>query len=206
MMNTVSDKSGDGFSRRRFLASTSSLGAALLLGLSRHAAAEPPPETTRIRLTQDPAICLAPQYLAEELLRLEGFAEIEYAKYKSPLKRDGKTGNVVADWFSHCTTHRRRAPCRDVMQRSALPLMTRHAPRCKGGSGNTSPPVAVPNGRVLFCCELRGTPLRPPPDRVSDVNGMSASGRCAFFPLALRAGMTNHDPAAGRFFPPAVAL
>ena len=80
MMHTVSGKRGDGLSRRRFLASTSSLGAAVLLGLSRHAVAEPPPETTRIRLTQDPAICLAPQYLAEELLRLEGFSEIEYVK------------------------------------------------------------------------------------------------------------------------------
>jgi NitT/TauT family transport system substrate-binding protein len=83
MMHTVSGKSVDGLSRRRFLASTSSLGAALLLGLSRHAVAEPPPETTRIRLTQDPAICLAPQYLAEELLRLEGFSEIEYAKIRT---------------------------------------------------------------------------------------------------------------------------
>ena len=25
-----------------------------------------------------PAICLAPQYLAEELLRLEGFSQVEY--------------------------------------------------------------------------------------------------------------------------------
>jgi NitT/TauT family transport system substrate-binding protein len=42
--------------------------------------AEPPPETTTVRLTQDPAICLAPQYVAEELLRLEGFSDIQYAK------------------------------------------------------------------------------------------------------------------------------
>jgi NitT/TauT family transport system substrate-binding protein len=59
-------------------------GAAGLLGLRpESAAAEPPPETTRIRLTQDPAICLAPQYLAEELLRLEGFSEIEYVKIRT---------------------------------------------------------------------------------------------------------------------------
>ncbi len=68
------------FDRRSFLAGASALGVASVLGSSREAAAEPPPETTRIRLTQDPAICLAPQYLAEELLRLEGFSEIEYAK------------------------------------------------------------------------------------------------------------------------------
>jgi NitT/TauT family transport system substrate-binding protein len=67
-----------GFSRREFLAGTSLIGAATLLGLPRMAAAEPLPEISKIRLVHAPAICLAPQYLAEELLRLEGFAEVEY--------------------------------------------------------------------------------------------------------------------------------
>ncbi len=67
-----------GFSRREWLAGTSMLGAATLLGLPRTAAAEPPPEIQKIRLVHSPAICLAPQYLAEELLRLEGFSEVEY--------------------------------------------------------------------------------------------------------------------------------
>ena len=58
-----------GFSRREFLAGTSIIGAAALLGIPRTAAAEPPPETTRIRLVVNGAICLAPQYMAEELLR-----------------------------------------------------------------------------------------------------------------------------------------
>jgi NitT/TauT family transport system substrate-binding protein len=65
--------------RRRFLERTSALGAATLLGLdSRLAAADPPPETTRIRLAHAPYICIAPQYLAEEFLFLEGFTECEY--------------------------------------------------------------------------------------------------------------------------------
>jgi len=68
----------NGFSRREFLAGTSMLGATTLLGLPRTAAAEPPPESQKIRLVHAPAICLAPQYLAEELLRLEGFSEVEY--------------------------------------------------------------------------------------------------------------------------------
>ena len=67
-----------GFSRRELLAGTSMLGAATLLGLPRTAAAESPPEIQKIRLVHNPAICLAPQYLAEELLRLEGFSEVEY--------------------------------------------------------------------------------------------------------------------------------
>ncbi len=49
-----------------------------MLGVNRPARAEPPPETKRIRLVKIPAICLAPEYLAEELLRLEGFSEVEY--------------------------------------------------------------------------------------------------------------------------------
>ena len=79
-MRTVNDKRGDGLSRRRFLASTSALGAASLLGLPWLAVAEPPPEIQKIRLVKIPAICLAPEYLAEDLLRLEGFSEIEYVE------------------------------------------------------------------------------------------------------------------------------
>jgi NitT/TauT family transport system substrate-binding protein len=77
-MNTARDKSGHRCSRRRFLANMSVFGAASFLGLPRTAAAEPPPETTSIRLVHAPAICLAPQYLAEELLHLEGFSEVTY--------------------------------------------------------------------------------------------------------------------------------
>jgi NitT/TauT family transport system substrate-binding protein len=66
------------FSRRRLLGGTLA-GTAGLLGLyPRAATAEPPPEVKKIRLVHAPAICLSPQYLAEELLRLEGFSEIQY--------------------------------------------------------------------------------------------------------------------------------
>ena len=41
-------------------------------------AAEPPPETTRLRLSKVPSICVAPQYVAEGLLRAEGFTQIDY--------------------------------------------------------------------------------------------------------------------------------
>lgn len=82
-MKTVSDKGRDGFCRRRFIASTSALGAASLLGFSRVVAAEPPLETTRIRLSQIPGICIAPQYVAEELLRGEGFTDVQYVKIGS---------------------------------------------------------------------------------------------------------------------------
>jgi NitT/TauT family transport system substrate-binding protein len=69
-----------GFTRRTFLTNASALGAASLFALPRSAAAEPPPETTHIRLVRSAAICLAPQYLAEELLHLEGFSEVSYVE------------------------------------------------------------------------------------------------------------------------------
>ncbi len=64
--------------RRQFLENASALGAASLLGWSRSAAAEPRPETTKVRLPEPLIACLAPLRLAEELLRAEGFAEITY--------------------------------------------------------------------------------------------------------------------------------
>jgi NitT/TauT family transport system substrate-binding protein len=77
-MNELTDTRIAGLSRRTFLANASALSAAALLGMPPPVAAEPPPEVRKIRLVHVPAICLSPQYLAEELLRLEGFSEIEY--------------------------------------------------------------------------------------------------------------------------------
>jgi NitT/TauT family transport system substrate-binding protein len=67
------------FSRRRFLEGVTLTGTAGLLGLCpRPAAAEPLPETTRLRLVHDLSICVTPQYLAEELLRADGFSDVQY--------------------------------------------------------------------------------------------------------------------------------
>jgi len=68
--------------RRSLLGRTSAIGAAAFLGLhARTGSAEPPPEITKIRLLHIPAICHAPQYLAEELLHLEGITEVEYVPH-----------------------------------------------------------------------------------------------------------------------------
>jgi NitT/TauT family transport system substrate-binding protein len=64
--------------RRRFLTNLSLAGAAGLVRAPNLLAAEGPLETTSVRLTKNPGICLAPQYVAEELLRAEGFTEIRY--------------------------------------------------------------------------------------------------------------------------------
>jgi NitT/TauT family transport system substrate-binding protein len=69
--------------RRRFLATLSSAGALGLIGARNSLAQEAPPETTRLRLIKGPSICWAPQYVAEELLRIEGFNDISYVELSS---------------------------------------------------------------------------------------------------------------------------
>jgi NitT/TauT family transport system substrate-binding protein len=64
--------------RRRFLDAMALAGVAGLVSTPRAAAAEPPPETTAIRLAKVAGICIAPQYVAEELLHAEGFTEVRY--------------------------------------------------------------------------------------------------------------------------------
>ncbi len=67
-------------SRRSFLSRTAGLAlGGMAASYARIAAAEPPPETPRIRLIHAPTLCLAPQYIAEDLLRLEGFTDIRYS-------------------------------------------------------------------------------------------------------------------------------
>jgi NitT/TauT family transport system substrate-binding protein len=86
----------EGWSRREFLGGLVLAGAAGFLGLGpRSVAAEPPPETTRIRLNRNPGICIAPQYVAEELLKAEGFTDVQYVVNEaidpSPLLAAGRT-------------------------------------------------------------------------------------------------------------------
>ena len=65
-------------SRRRFL-TTAGLACATSLVRAPHVlAAEGTLETTTVRLVNDTSICIAPEYMAEELLRAEGFTDIRY--------------------------------------------------------------------------------------------------------------------------------
>ena len=64
--------------RRDFLASLSAAGAASFLDTPASLAVERQLETNTIRLRRDPSICYAPWYIAEDLLRAEGFTDIRY--------------------------------------------------------------------------------------------------------------------------------
>ena len=72
---------------RREFALQLSAAVGLVGAAPRSASAEPPPETTRIRLSQTPVLCVAPQYVASELLRTEGFSEVQYVKRKGDFQK-----------------------------------------------------------------------------------------------------------------------
>ena len=69
-------------SRRRFLAGLSASAAAGFVGSAQPALAEPPLETTTVRLPWwvDTSYCWAGAYIAGELMRAEGFTDIRYVK------------------------------------------------------------------------------------------------------------------------------
>src|ERR1700693_2682896 len=64
--------------RRRFLTALSSSGAAGCIGGVNSLAQDGRLETTSVRFGQDPSICLAPQIVANELLRADGFTDVRY--------------------------------------------------------------------------------------------------------------------------------
>ena len=72
-------------SRRDFLTGASALGAASMFGVPQLASAEPPPEISRVSLSDINALCFAPQFVAEELLKFEGFSEVEYVKVQDDI-------------------------------------------------------------------------------------------------------------------------
>ena len=77
--------------RRAFLRAAATTGTAAFMGLrAGRAAAEPPPETTTLRLQQFPSGCQGPIHVAGELLRGEGFTDVQYVRIDN--NRSGTDG------------------------------------------------------------------------------------------------------------------
>jgi NitT/TauT family transport system substrate-binding protein len=85
-------------SRRDFLAGASFTAAAGVLGARASHAAEPPPETTTLRLQRGFTICLAPGQIAEELLRAEGFTDIRYVDAENVARGEADFAFQTAAW------------------------------------------------------------------------------------------------------------
>jgi NitT/TauT family transport system substrate-binding protein len=64
-------------SRRDLLAALSAIGTAAAISAA-NSSAQDGPETTTVRIAKIVGICVAPQYVAEELLRAEGFTDVRY--------------------------------------------------------------------------------------------------------------------------------
>src|SRR5262249_34056716 len=78
-MEGLMSDGGRGWSRRAFVRDLSIAGAVGFLGASPpRLGAEPPPETPRIRLDWAGGACTAAKYVVEELLRAEGFTDVQY--------------------------------------------------------------------------------------------------------------------------------
>ena len=121
------------YGRRKFLETLALAGAAGAIGLRPGlAAAEPPPETTRIRLSKTPSVCVAPQFVAEELLRAEGFTHIEYI---------GGSGGLAG-------AQRVGAGAVDIDMNFAAPLVI---------AIDTGVPIVLLGGVHVGCFELFGT-------------------------------------------------
>ena len=87
--------------RRRFLSTLSLAGAADLIRTPRALAAEQPLETTSVRFMRTPSLCHAPQFVAEELLRAEGFSEIRYIDGASSAEINEAVASGRVDFNTH---------------------------------------------------------------------------------------------------------
>jgi NitT/TauT family transport system substrate-binding protein len=92
----------EGWSRRDFLTNLSLAGGAALLGLQSDVfAAEPPPETKRIRIPQNRSTCRSPEWIAEELLRAEGFTDVQYIPTEGTRGTEQALASGEADIGAH---------------------------------------------------------------------------------------------------------
>src|SRR5262245_57409538 len=76
--------------RRAFLGTAGIAASGLFSSAAR---AEPPPETTTVRIAKYPGTpCEAPKYVAADLLRAEGFTDVRYVEDTSPGSIDFDSG------------------------------------------------------------------------------------------------------------------
>ena len=103
-------RSADRWSRREFLTTVAAAGTGVVLGLrSETIAAEPAPETTKLRTTAaQTGICVTgPKIVAEALWRAEGFTDVQYER-KFATNLEARLGALASN-----DTDRRRRSHRD---------------------------------------------------------------------------------------------
>ena len=119
--------------RRQFARSLVVTGAARGAGLGASvAAAEPAPETMRLRISKVPSVCLSPQYVAQELFGSEGFTDVQYLSAPGGLPGAKALG----------------AGEQDLQMNFAVPLVM---------AVDSGAPVVILAGVHVGCFELFGT-------------------------------------------------
>src|ERR1700740_2375510 len=89
--------------RRHFLTTLSVAGAAGFLRSRPTVAAEGPLDTTTVRIANRHSLCNAPQHVAEELLRAEGFTEIRYIETAPAATAGAIAGGKVDFSMAHAS-------------------------------------------------------------------------------------------------------
>ena len=88
--------------RREFLRDAALAGAAGALGPFAEAlAADPPPETTRLRIAEIPSTCRSPEWIAADLLRAEGFTDVQYNRVSGTQGVERALASGEADISGH---------------------------------------------------------------------------------------------------------
>src|SRR5215813_4614275 len=87
--------------RRQFLTTLSLAGAAALVRAPPSTAAEGSLETTTVRLMRTPALCHAPQFVAEQLLYADGFNEVRFIDAPSTVEVNDAISRGRIDFNLH---------------------------------------------------------------------------------------------------------
>ena len=172
--------------RRRFLTGLSSAAAAGLFDTSNALAEEAPLETTRIRLYDWTGLCIAPQFVAEELLKSEGFTDVQYL-------RDDASGSLPNPLLASGAI--------DINSQFSAPTIIRV---------EASDPIVFLGGLHVGCFELFGTEkIRAVRDLKGKRVAIPALGSPSHVFLASMAAYVGLDPSRDINFvmyPPAQSM
>jgi NitT/TauT family transport system substrate-binding protein len=158
-------------SRRRFLVTLTATGAAGLIGLPNSKAQNGQLETTTVRIGKIAGICIAPQYVADELLRAEGFTDIRYVATEAG------------------------APAALALARGEIDFTTNFSPPLIIGI-DAGEPITIVAGEHVGCFELFAREgIRSIPELQGKTVGVQALGSSQYTFLSGMASYVGLDPA-----------
>jgi NitT/TauT family transport system substrate-binding protein len=169
----MGNQENNGWSRRQFLSATTLAGTGVLFGFREAGiAAEPPPETRKLRLAQTTSACQAALYVAEELLRTEGFTDVKYVKQPGALLFKSLASGEV-----------------DIGVTFVAPFIL---------DIDTGKPVVLLGGMHVGCLELFGTDrirsLRDLKGKTVAVSALGAAGHVFLASMLIYVGLNpQHD-------------